>query len=332
MKNLLENAREYLQTLAVEQELKAALQEVLDAILQDPARLEKVRQMYQHFFDREEPLGREIAENANDISEGMLCAAIFFARGVLLRQENRYELPEGSPDSLDQILSYMRKSKNAHGKYALLSTIRFWAYAYAYPCIFRLGRLEYEMGRFSYSYTVFAENGKRHALVTNTIKEENGTVTGCLYNEDGLEPGEYVTLQNPVCLLKHKDRALNVHVPGEGKLTEESVQASLDYAVEFFKKYFPQIAYKAFVCSSWLLNPGLKQFLGETSNILKFQNRFHIPFKRFNDFSLFSNIFQVSTCPLEELVPTNRFQKEVLDFVKAGGKLYSGQGYILIER
>jgi hypothetical protein len=35
---------------------------------------------------------------------------------------------------------------------------------------------------------------------------------------------------------------------------------------------------------------------------------------------------------LDELVPTNRFQQEVLDMVKAGGHIYTGQGYIMKEQ
>ena len=333
MKQLLQNAYDLLQTVSVEEEIKAALEEMISEVTEDAGLLEKAQQMYRDFYDREEPLGQEISENALDLQEGRICSAIFFARAVYLRQENCYDLPDKSVDFVAQMFRFLKANHAKSGHYALVGTNRYWGYAYTYPCIFQLGRLVFQMGRFSFGYTVYEADGQRYALASDTVREENGTVTGCPYAENGLDLGQQVVLHNPVCLLKRGDPALNIHVPGNAKLTDEVVEASFGYAADFFKRYFPEIDYKAYVCSSWLLNPGLSQFMGEKSNILQFQRRFHIPFRRFNDFSLFNNIFnRANPCPLEELVPENRFQREVLDYVKAGGKLYSGQGYILIEK
>jgi hypothetical protein len=64
---------------------------------------------------------------------------------------------------------------------------------------------------------------------------------------------------------------LNVHIPAGEPLHPDSVQHAFERAVSFFRGIPP-----VFVCYSWLLEPQLHRLLPPESNILQFQNCFHI--------------------------------------------------------
>lgn len=72
------------------------------------------------------------------------------------------------------------------------------------------------------------------------------------------------------------DPILEVHIPADGPITPEECDASFALAREFFAKFYPEYDYRGFTCHSWLLDPQLKNILGESSNIIRFQNRFEI--------------------------------------------------------
>lgn len=73
------------------------------------------------------------------------------------------------------------------------------------------------------------------------------------------------------------DHVLSLHIPDFcGPLSPEACDASIARAHEFFARYFPEEAVRAGVCSSWLLDPQLKAYLDPKSNIIRFQDRFHL--------------------------------------------------------
>ena len=74
--------------------------------------------------------------------------------------------------------------------------------------------------------------------------------------------------------IRKGDPVLAVHIPADGKLDIAACRASMERAKEFFAKYFPDFAPKAFTCHSWLLDDSLKAYLPDTSNILRFGDLF----------------------------------------------------------
>ena len=65
-----------------------------------------------------------------------------------------------------------------------------------------------------------------------------------------------------------------MHIPEGDKLLRKDCELSLDYAREFFAKYFSDREFKVFTCSSWLLDKTLEKYLSPSSNILSFANMF----------------------------------------------------------
>jgi hypothetical protein len=70
--------------------------------------------------------------------------------------------------------------------------------------------------------------------------------------------------------------ALGIHIPESGPLTPEACDDSLAQARSFFARYFPETPTSLGICTSWLLDPQLGEYLPRESNIMRFQHRFTI--------------------------------------------------------
>ena len=131
-----------------------------------------------------------------------------------------------------------------------------------------LHRDGFALGSFGYT----DEEGSYYAEVTETEDAyvgyrvlENGFVAR---EKTALPKGEYT----PV--LRRGDPIVSLHIPPDGSLSEEAVDETLEETKAFLLRYFPDYEYKAFYCGSWLLDPQLREIVGEDSNIAKFGKRF----------------------------------------------------------
>ena len=267
--------------------------------------------------------------------EGLLFAALYLARYERLEE---ILAERGIPDrykagSLFLYKTVFRKNKNCYGSYGLRGMYRSSATHYMTPDKFILGRLCFEVTKFSSSYEVY-----RNTKTGETLPIAQ---PGFQYMEDGkcftfLESGrlqmEPIQLHLPDYekALKTGDSIISVHIPAEGRMTPELVDEAFKLAEDFFPKYFPDVDVKAWMCGSWLLNTDMQEFLKPDSNIIRFQKRFRVVLTGPNGYSLYWHIFGVENfVPLDELKPINKFQQTFLDRVKAGKTLYTGYGYIL---
>jgi hypothetical protein len=67
---------------------------------------------------------------------------------------------------------------------------------------------------------------------------------------------------------------LMMHIPPTGPLDAESSEQSVRTALESFPRWYPEEPLTAIVCTSWLLDPQLGEYLRPDSNIMRFQRRF----------------------------------------------------------
>ncbi len=125
--------------------------------------------------------------------------------------------------------------------------------------------------------------------------------------------------------LQHQrgDTAIGLHIPDSGPLTPDAVEASLDAARRFFPRHFPDEHYTAFSCGSWLLDPQLREYLPEESNIVRFQRRFELePYEQPEgldaDVEVLRFVFRTLTTPLDQLPRRTVLQRAVIDHLKAG--------------
>lgn len=355
MQSLLPQLKDYLVELDLKKEEAAAISAAIDAVSADRGLLEAAQELYHTLFVQEKLLDREsVIQWQNAYAEAtigchMLFTVVMFARAYELNATKHYVYDSESLNFFVPLLRHFRSNVESYDSVGLQDVKRFWTYCYLKPICFELGRLAIEITEYPYQFHVYQDSNtgetfpvaladqrfdeaglpdKEGSFVT-TLEKNGEALSGYTYTSDGRIDFQKKTFYNHSCVLNNEDMAIAVHVPGSDKLSADAVTKSLEGAERFLETYFPDLHYKAFICSSWLLDTGLRAFLKEDSNILQFQKRFRIALSSKNNSPLFKNIFGVNRCPLEELVPQNRFQTEILQRIKDGGSLYSGRGYIL---
>ncbi|GAB3649945.1 hypothetical protein GCM10028833_18450 [Glycomyces tarimensis] len=136
---------------------------------------------------------------------------------------------------------------------------------------------------------------------------------------------------------------MGLHIRGEGgPLTPEAVRDSVEQALEFFPAAFPEQfppdRSMTFMCSSWLLDPQLRDWLPERSNILKFGALFDLvgPPNYANaggHDDIWRFVFaRTPDVPLEELPTDNTLQQSVMAGLKAGVEFQTRLGGLNRQR
>jgi len=358
MKTRLEKLLAALPAMELESDACEAVAASTRALLGDDALLTMAKDYYDRMFAPGAPYCRDIMQWSEPqadavMGENMLFTVLLFARAAALVEEGKYTYGDNRPvDFYFTVRRLLRGNCRRWDSFGMVSSSRQGLYRFLLPVQFHLGRLVFEMQSFGFGYEVWRSRKTGETLplmkeglifdaedhphtvgdFTTTRTVADGKLTGYTYTDKGLLDRNPVTLDldewEP--FIVEGDPVVWLHIPGNDKFTPDVVDQALEYGKEFLARYFPEYNYKAFVCSSWLLGTDLAQFMRPEANILKFQSRFRIGLGFRNDFSLFDNVFDVPKhCPIEELVPTNRFQREILEMVKAGGTLYSGRGYFL---
>ena len=339
------------------QEQNDVLSRYAKKFISDENLLALAEKYYTMIFEQEVIADVNTLKEEDGMEQGMLFAMIYLARCAVFSEVLAQKgIPEKyACTAIWHYKDLFRRSFACYDCYGFSGMYRKGMIQYIKPTTFRIGRLSFEMQTFSGPYTVYQNkktkktiplvdagygylpNGKQkpqdyadETFVTE-VYEDAETIKGYSVCDDGTLNFEQITLEKndyDVALQKG-DAVLSVHIPGNEKLTEEWVAQSFEEAKCFFDTYYKQAGFKAFVCSSWLLDTGLVRVLDEKSNILKFQKNFKIVLSFVNTFSLYWNVFGIEKfIPRAELVPTNAFQRKILELLDKGEKMYSGNGYI----
>ena len=129
---------------------------------------------------------------------------------------------------------------------------------------------------------------------------------------------------------------IDLHVPDAGPLTPAAVTASLEAARAFFPRHFPGEQYTEFSCGSWLLDPQLREYLPEESNIIRFQRRFELePYEAQEgldcDVEVLRFGFRSLTTPLDQLPRDAVLRRALIDHLQAGRHWQWRRGRFPIE-
>lgn len=131
--------------------------------------------------------------------------------------------------------------------------------------------------------------------------------------------------------LNKGDKVLNMHIPSGKPLDISACKESFQRAAIFYKEHFVDRPI-AFVCSSWLLYPAHKEFLPESSNILKFMDLFDIvSWKVREDKSYLWRIF-FKDCKKEpkDLPRNSSLQRAYADWLLKGNPAGEGHGVFFL--
>lgn len=172
--------------------------------------------------------------------------------------------------------------------------VMWWLMLHFRGLIFQLGRLQFELQRV----------GK--------VKSES-------MNASGFET-------TPETL------ALSIHIPDFlGPMDHEACSESIGQAVDFFPRYFPDMPVAFAYCNSWLLDPQLKKYLREDSNIIRFQNRFTLVDGSYDaSDSVMQFVFGKHVRDIDTIHPESSLARGVLGHLKNGGTWQGKEGWFAL--
>ena len=132
--------------------------------------------------------------------------------------------------------------------------------------------------------------------------------------------------------ITESDHVINVHIPDSGCFTKEAIAASYAEAKAFFESCYPEFRPKAFTCESWLMDPKIKELLGENSNIVGFQSKYMRFPKLSNGNACFKFLFRKPFVSYEAFPATTSLQRKVKDLYLAGGCIYDPCGIFFFNQ
>ena len=154
----------------------------------------------------------------------------------------------------------------------------------------------------------------------------------------------YASYNNNGIKLYFGKKVINMHIPRGEKLVYEDCVKSVEMAQEFLKKYFPDFPNDRYMCYSWLLYTGNKNFMPENSNILKFQSMFEIVHEKeepqpaylwlygqkLKNADLMKNKKETGNYGFIDQLPQNSsLQRSTIDYIKNGGTFGESLGVII---
>lgn len=128
--------------------------------------------------------------------------------------------------------------------------------------------------------------------------------------------------------------ALALHIPGlYGPLTPQACGRSLEQAREFFARCYPEEQYAIATCHSWLLDPHLGEYLPRSSNIVRFQSRFHTAYVSPEEYDreTIGFVFGDPDLRLDALPRHTALQRAIADRLHAGEHWHLGHGWFELE-
>ena len=343
-------------------EAEAALGAYLLQLRESDELLQLAQVYHDEIFEEEKYTLAQMEELGEQQGEqmGMLFAAMFLARYEQLEQVfARRKIPgKYKQGALMLYKQLLQKSKNFYGTFGLRGMYRSEYSRFLRADKYVLGRLTFEVTKFNPPYYAvyrdretgdsipvaqpgyfYMPNGRQktddyQGELFEPYLKQTGDLLECFTFDEKLGHllPDAITfdLTRYEIALQAGDDILSVHIPENGPMTPELVDEAFAIAEEFFPAHYPEKTFRAYICSSWLLNTDFQKLLNPESNILRYQERFRIVTTSTNWYSIYWHIFGIQQfIPHEQLQPKNRFQQTLLDWVRAGNTLYNGNGYIL---
>jgi hypothetical protein len=180
---------------------------------------------------------------------------------------------------------------------------------------------------------------------SNGINDEKGRWTAELTRSGGVIRGnpisEYaLAVRQPVELaeaewqqvLASGDPVLDMHIPAGEPLAEDACRESFRRALEFWPRHFPELPpAKGFVIHAWLLDPGLRQVLPPTANLVRFQKLFHVYPVWGEEAGVFVRILGDKRPDLSHNPRSDTLRTAVKAWYDAGHRFNGGAGGVLRE-
>ncbi len=177
---------------------------------------------------------------------------------------------------------------------------------------------------------VYDKRGK----FTAEWSEGENSVTANPISPMGYVKKEKITLDKKEweIALKQGELLLALHVPAGPGYNPDRLKNSMELAIEFYDKYFPELHIKGFWSESWLYDSRLSLILdNDKSNIIKVQRQFYLYPVKAGDSMLRYEVFgDWNADPYKAELKTS-LQKAAFDYMKTGGRFNNLSMVVLRE-
>jgi GNAT-like C-terminal domain/N-acyltransferase N-terminal domain len=113
--------------------------------------------------------------------------------------------------------------------------------------------------------------------------------------------------------------AIGIHIPESGPLTPDSCDDSFAQARTFFARHFPETPTHLAICTSWLLDPQLADYLEPESNIVRFQRRFTLVGDGYDgDADVLRFVFHRIAPNIDDLPQRTTLERAIVSHLRAG--------------
>ena len=339
---------------------KAAMQSLLDLAqrISDDPDLRSLSSAVHHIvFETSEDYSEAIhrADAAFGAEADLLHALLVLDSIRLVREKQR---ARGVPGEIARAvnerhaIAWLNHAVATRGHVGISDWIPGWMRTIGSGELYRLGRLEFVLRAWDYPFRVYANSQTHEVIVlaeaeqrftsdgylvgsttwTSTLTESDDAVIGIPISPRGHALPQSVRLPRSAwrMVLSQDDPVLDIHVPGEGALTVDSLHNALTQAESFFNQFYPERPFVAYACDSWLFSPQIEAMLPPESNILRWQHEGYL-FPADDDegsFLLFT--FGSVTIDLATAPQDTRLRRSIIAHLAEGGELRSGR-YLLLR-
>ena len=123
--------------------------------------------------------------------------------------------------------------------------------------------------------------------------------------------------------------ALGVHIPESGPLTPEACDDSLAQAGSFFARHFPETPTHLAICTSWLLDPQLAEYLAPDANVIRFQRRFSLVGEGYDgDADVLRFVFHRIGPNIDDLPQHTTLERAIITHLRAGKHWRNRTGWL----
>ncbi len=127
------------------------------------------------------------------------------------------------------------------------------------------------------------------------------------------------------------DPVLDIHIPSGAPLDHAECGRSIRRSLSFFARYFPEISFTAFACSSWVLDPQLSGLLPPACNTVRFQKEMYLFPVKGDDREVLSMVFENRKRQAGPLPRKTTMQRAFADHLDNGGHFNGGGCFLRVE-
>jgi len=228
--------------------------------------------------------------------------------------------------------------------------------------LYRLGRLQFQRGRFGHNLRAFrhAASGAVLALVEHGVRFRTDGQLARKGDADGLwtatlEVSEAGAVGYPILptgqavprlislpatewrqVLAPDDPVLHIHIPGgwpDGTpMSYDACGESLGTAMAFFPRHYPDYQFRGSCCGSWVLNTWFAEVLPPTSNMRRFQEEMYLFPAWIDPQYLIETAFHELPGDLSQAPRDTTLQRAILGVLESGRTLEAGGGGCFLLR